>query len=266
MNEVVDSRIVSQNFWKNIGWRPSGPGALNGLKDLKALSISTRETGRSSKSFSSFVSLVQLIWWFGICKDLTASVFYNWTTWDRTICLSFKVEFDQFPDESLRPKILLWCLRQTVERWKMEMFLSPRLDHWMRYFRAQNSSFNMRIFWYWQVRSLSRSSKAEQGRKMRDFWMPFKQANKCFFLWKIFQKTSRFLFRALFVKSLISKLTSWGKHNHESLTRLGKEGSLNHIVSIQKGRGLKTCWVRLVSMRMGLWSEDTLGGEVKNGW
>ncbi len=41
----MESPITFQNFWKNIGWNPSGPGALRGLKDRMAASISARVGG-----------------------------------------------------------------------------------------------------------------------------------------------------------------------------------------------------------------------------
>jgi hypothetical protein len=41
----MESPIMFQNFWKNIGWKPSGPGALSGLNDLMAASISARVGG-----------------------------------------------------------------------------------------------------------------------------------------------------------------------------------------------------------------------------
>ncbi len=44
MYAVVESPTMCQNLWKKIGWKPSGPGALYGLKDLKAAAISCFDT------------------------------------------------------------------------------------------------------------------------------------------------------------------------------------------------------------------------------
>jgi len=62
----------------------------------------------------------------------------------------------QFPTESLRHHILLWCLRQRVERWKKFVLRSPRRVHSMQDFKAQNSSSGRRICWYSTWSSVSR--------------------------------------------------------------------------------------------------------------
>ena len=43
---------MCQNLWKKIGWKPSGPGALYGLKDLNAAAISCLDI--SSQSFQIY--------------------------------------------------------------------------------------------------------------------------------------------------------------------------------------------------------------------
>ena len=79
------------------------------------------------------------------------------------------------------------------------------------------------------------------------------------FTWKILPKISWFQDEALRENSLMAQETSWGKQLQESWTSLGKLGSLNQIVSSRKGFKPNPCWVGLVSRRMGLWSDETLG-------
>lgn len=38
--------MVSQDFWKNSGWKPSGPGAFKGFIEKMAFFTSTKEGGR----------------------------------------------------------------------------------------------------------------------------------------------------------------------------------------------------------------------------
>lgn len=45
--KIVAFLSTSQYLWKNMGWRPSGPGAFVGLKDLIARIISMSWRGSS---------------------------------------------------------------------------------------------------------------------------------------------------------------------------------------------------------------------------
>ena len=168
---------------------------------------------------------------------------------------SSSLELDHSPFVSLRHQILLCWRRHMVDKWKKEVFRSPKLDHWSRDFKAQNSSSRKRICWNWSVRDFSRSRRAEHGLRAIERWIPLRRASSLFFLKKILPNTSRFHVVTLSVKSLMAKITSFGKHCQESCTILGKLGSLNHMVSRRNGFFPKNqiCWSSVYENGRVIW-------------
>ena len=61
------------------------------------------------------------------------------------------------------------------------------------------------------------------------------------------------------MKSSKASETLWGKRDQESLTKLGKEGSENHMVSKRKGRRPKEWDTGQELSKMEQWYEEVLG-------
>lgn len=61
------------------------------------------------------------------------------------------------------------------------------------------------------------------------------------------------------MKSSKASETLWGKRDQESLTKLGKEGSENHMVSKRKGRRPKEWGSGQELSKMEQWYEEVLG-------
>ena len=132
-NSQTSVLISSQNSWKKLAVKPSGPGALPSLSWAMAFSTSCLEMGWSSFLLWSFVII------FGMCCVIEHMAFSLLP--GGSLRISWKCSLNSFsisscasnlsPCRLLMKAILFYILLWMFDLWKNLVFFSPSLSHWI---------------------------------------------------------------------------------------------------------------------------------------